>query len=107
MKFWTSFNIFRFWGDLFDMAVPLEYKKGGIEMSKRIVKRIFVVASTLSLFNGVLIGFHLMFYPNVGFLDSEGWKSMLFYFGYGLWSQYIALHFLNEQGDQEESEESN
>lgn len=72
-------------------------------MIKRIVKGIFVLSSTLSLLYGVLIGFHLMFYPNVGFPDSEGWKSMLFYFGHGLWSQYIALHFFNEQGNQEES----
>ncbi|MEC0277097.1 hypothetical protein [Peribacillus frigoritolerans] len=69
-------------------------------MSKRIVKGFLVVASTLSFLNGVLIGIHLMFYPNVG---SEGWKSMLFYFGYGLWSQYIALNSFNEQGDQEEN----
>ncbi|ECP9029916.1 hypothetical protein FU976_08865 [Campylobacter jejuni] len=72
-------------------------------MGERIFKGIFVVASTFSLLNGVLIGFHLMFYPNVGFPDSEGWKSMLLYFGHGLWSQYIALHFFNEQGGQEES----
>lgn len=77
--------------------------KGGTGMSKRIVKGFLVVASSLSFLNGVLIGFHLMFYPNVGFPDSEGWKSMLFYFGYGLWSQYIALHSFNEQGDQEEN----
>ncbi|KRF62514.1 hypothetical protein NGI46_25160 [Peribacillus butanolivorans] len=76
-------------------------------MIKRIVKGIFVVSSTLSFLYGVLIGFHLIFYPNVGFPDSEGWKSMLFYFGHGLLSQYIALHFFNEQGDQEEREESN
>lgn len=72
-------------------------------MIKRIVKRICVVFSMLSFLHGVLIGFQLMFYPNVSFPDSEGWKSMLYYFGHGLLSQYVALHFFNEQGNQEES----
>jgi|GEM_PF-4634048 len=69
-------------------------------MFKRIGKVFFLVSSAVSFLYGVLIGLHIMFYPNVGFPDSEGWKSMLFYFSDGLLSQYVALHFFN---DQEES----
>jgi hypothetical protein len=73
-------------------------------MIKRIIKRVYLVFAVLSFLNGVLIGFHLMFYPNIGLPDSEDWKYMLYYFGSGLVLQYIALHFFN---DQEEREESN
>jgi len=73
-------------------------------MIKRIIKSVYLISAVLSFLYGVLIGFHLMFYPNVGLPDSEDWKYMLFYFGNGLLSQYFVLHFLN---DQEEREESN
>ncbi|CAN7649289.1 hypothetical protein IOC57_23685 [Bacillus sp. SD075] len=76
-------------------------------MNKRIGKGVYLVSSAASFLCAMLIGLHSMFYPNVGRPDSEDWKWMLFYFANGLLSQYIALNFFNDQGDQKKREESN
>jgi hypothetical protein len=72
-------------------------------MINRIIKRVYLVSAILSFLYGVLIGFRLMFYPNVGLHDSESWKYMLFCFGNGLLSMYFALHFFSNQEEREES----